>query len=500
MKNILPCFYYFVDWAVYLFLFLFLLFINMGAALTVAAPAIAGGSASSAKGAAAASSTAPRASASVNASSAENLGSREYWLHTYGEMKESPLTKRAQEVFQKVLSAADRRAGLEPMLFCLNYDGLPWAQSLADGSIILTQPGLAFCYQGKTLDQGDARLAFVLGHELAHQFNGDFWPYLFFRSLKKGGENRLAFQEVRKAVTDPKTLLAREFQADQYGILYAALAGFRTEEIVSQDTNFFLEWAQAADLSEAFPDQAGYPTPDERAVAIMLRLKEVSGRLGVFTLGVITYHLGWFEEAQGLFESFARSYPGREVLANTGITYLCQAYEGFCSSKEGRALPFTLSFGPQLTTRAESIRIRRKDPSRSNGGADQASGNLAGLSYKELIAKAIEYLKKAEDRDPFYFEAKNSLGCAYILEGKYHEAMAVLEAGLALKQNDHCLRNNLAVVSYLLGRQIESAKLISRAKEEWSKMAHQSPTARQNKAVLSRLEGKAGAGGRLSKD
>lgn len=136
----------------------------------------------------------------IEISARANKGSKEYWLMKYGQIKEGDLWCRAQEVFNNVLLSADKRTGIEPCLYIIDFDGLPWALSLADGAIILTKNGLTFCYHDKDLDRGDARLAFVLGHELAHQFNADFWPYHFFRSLEDEGEAALEFEGIKKLI------------------------------------------------------------------------------------------------------------------------------------------------------------------------------------------------------------------------------------------------------------------------------------------------------------
>jgi len=47
--------------------------------------------------------------------------------------------------------------------------------ALKDGTILLSQKGMEICYQAEDKNIGDARVAFVLGHEMAHLGNDDFW-------------------------------------------------------------------------------------------------------------------------------------------------------------------------------------------------------------------------------------------------------------------------------------------------------------------------------------
>lgn len=106
--------------------------------------------------------------------SSDEKGSRGYWLARYGEIRpeSNPLSRRSHDVFRKLLKALDRRKGIDPELIIINYSGSPLAQSLVDGTIILTKNALEFSYRDGDLDAGDSRLAFVVGHELTHLFSG----------------------------------------------------------------------------------------------------------------------------------------------------------------------------------------------------------------------------------------------------------------------------------------------------------------------------------------
>lgn len=219
---------------------------------------------------------------------ASDKGKADYWLGRYKEVKEGPLHTRTMNVFGKVQAAADRRKGVEPRLHIIDYSGLPWAQSLEDGSIILTRRAVEFCYSTKERETGDARLAFVIGHELAHQFNGDFWPYRFIASTGNNPE----FSGIKEAARSPDVIKTIELEADQYGAIYAALAGFRMDAVISKDANFFKEWSKAtySAMTGLSPD---HPTVNQRATAVVARLKEVTSRLELFHTGVLASSIGW---------------------------------------------------------------------------------------------------------------------------------------------------------------------------------------------------------------
>ncbi len=408
---------------------------------------------------------------------AEDRGKKEYWISKYGEVKESTLSIRAQEVFNRVLSASDRRAGIEPALYIINYNGAPWAQSLADGSIILSKNGLEFCYKNQSFEIGDARIAFVIGHELAHQFNGDFWHYKFLHTAEDDKESMRTFQDIKELARKPEMLLAKEIQADQYGIIYATLAGYNSDEIISEDKNFFLEWAEREN-PYTHSGKDILLLSKKRSKAVSMRLKEVSDRIVLFQLGVISYHIGRYDDALSLFNRFASYFPGREVYSNIGAIYLRLAYEKFLSSRTPESFPFLLSFGIDVKTRAETIDISR----------GFTEGRYRG--YKKLVRIAIKNLKKAIEHDPFYQEAKNSQGCAYILENKYYDAVSILEEVLKSAPYDRRVQNNLAVACILLGQEVASRQLTAKAEKLLMAAREEDYSAKSNWNSFQLMEGK----------
>lgn len=383
---------------------------------------------------------------------AEDKSERKYWLDKYGETEKNEFSQRANEVFHRVLAASDRRVGVEPALYIINYDGLPWAQSLADGSVMVTRKALQFCYTNHSPGEGDSRFAFVIGHELAHQFNGDFWHYKFLRKAGEESGGIQTFQDVKEVAKDPDMLAARELQADQYGVIYAALAGYNTDAIISRDKNFFLEWVEKETPHLGLSENR-LLSVKKRSQAVYLRLREASEKVILFELGVISYHLGRYDDSLGLFKRFASYFPGREVYSNIGTIYLRMAYDEFIQSRSSESFPFLLSFGIDINSRAEAISISR--------GFNEDKYQ----EYKRNARTAIEHLSKAIEYDPYYQEAKNSLGCAYMINGQYYESVSMLEEALKLTPDNWRVQNNLAVAYYMLGQTIESSALRQKAEK-----------------------------------
>ena len=95
------------------------------------------------------------------------------WLiKTFGELPpEHHLTLEARKVFERVRATADKRADRDPRLLLIRAADEPWAICLKDGTIVLTEKSLEFCYKDADKAVGDSRTAFVMGHEMAHAFS-----------------------------------------------------------------------------------------------------------------------------------------------------------------------------------------------------------------------------------------------------------------------------------------------------------------------------------------
>src|SRR5262245_55960074 len=143
-----------------------------------------------------------------------------WWIQNYGlaDPATTNFMSRAEVVFPRVAAAADKRANRLPTLVVLNAKGSPFAMALPDGSVLVTKGALQICYEGQPLDLGDSRLAFVLGHELAHLGNDDFWHAQAFEALEQHTSHDPSDGELQAEAKQ------REFHADAYGMLYMTIA------------------------------------------------------------------------------------------------------------------------------------------------------------------------------------------------------------------------------------------------------------------------------------
>ena len=390
-----------------------------------------------------------------------------FWKANYGELTpaDDPRAGRAAEIFARVLVAAGQRPGVVPRLFIVKGSGaaVPLAIALPDGGIIISPQVLDICYKDPA--KGDDRLAFILAHEIAHELKDDFWHLKFFEAVElsekaKPGDAAV-IDEVRTIANKSQEPLLKEMQCDEYGIVYASMAGFDTRAIVMEDdkVNFFRDFAAALDPEriKGTVRDAEHPTPEARAAAVRARLTQVLEVVDLFDLGLLFYRTGDFDRAGELFSEFLRYYPGREVYHDLAACHHQSALRAYREWKgKDKDFPFKLSLPVEAETRARKIVLRDKP------APDWEA------RFKDEIGKAVEAYRQALAQDPSYWLSANNLGCALLLQDNPYEAVAALQKALQLAPESPQVLNNLGVAFYLTENP-------PKAKEKWEAALKASP-------------------------
>ncbi len=374
-----------------------------------------------------------------------------WWIENYGVIseEEGPLVTRAEGVFNMVSMASDKMGNRIPKLLIIRSKGDPWAISLKDGTIILTHGALNVCYKGVAEEDGDSRLAFLLGHELAHLSNDDFWHAFAFTAV----EENLIYTEIKKALKaqlektgdikadDPesdKFIRTKELQADSYGIISMAIAGYDPRAIVDDSNNFFEEWVSQTTSAAAYEDPR-HPGPEMRSEFLRSQLSAVVETIDYFTFGVNLYQLGRYSDAILLFDAFSEHFPGREVFNNLGLSHYQLAMR-FLSSCD-RELPLRFKLSTVFDTETRARRTRGK------GRSDCVKNKI----FLQHINNATGYLNLALNKDPTYLPARINLSSALITAGRYSSAMSMADEALEIEPGNPEALSNKAVALYLFG-------------------------------------------------
>src|SRR5262249_26347222 len=183
---------------------------------------------------------------------------------------------------------------------------------------------------------------------IAHQLYNDFSHIRFFQASK----SPLASTFVLEKLVD------NELHADWQGSLYAAMAGFHTQAIVTLDrhVDFFAEWIRAIERIGGVSVEQMRPTPQERAEALRNRLRQIVDQTPMFQVGLWLTYAGNYPSAIQAFEHFHTVFPSREVSHNLAASHhqlALHAYQAW--KKDVPVLPFQLSLAIDPITRASWI-------------------------------------------------------------------------------------------------------------------------------------------------
>jgi tetratricopeptide (TPR) repeat protein len=388
----------------------------------------------------------------------------DHWRKNYEELRptEDPHAARAHSIFQRLLHTAGKRPGVVPRLLITKNDPLniTLPVALPDGWIVLSKGTLDMAYHDPT--RGDDRLAFVLAHEIAHQLKDDFWHLKFFQAIAvsttQDPQRRKVLEEVRDIVVEQ--VLAKELQADEQGIVYASMAGFNTNAIVTEDdqVNFFAAWVRALEprRSSGIPQDRAYPTTKQRAEVVKARLKQILDKTEVFKVGLWFYQAGNYPRAILALEHFLQFFPSREVYHNLASSHhqLALQYHGLWRSDAG-AVPFKLSLAVDPVTRASTISLR------GSAGHGKSPAEL----FRDHLDRTIEFYKTAISLDPSYVLSYNNLGCALLMQDDAYKAIATLQDALKIAPNSPEALNNLGVAFFYAENPRQARAHLARARE-----------------------------------
>ncbi|MFP3939626.1 MAG: hypothetical protein ACLF0P_04910 [Thermoanaerobaculia bacterium] len=378
----------------------------------------------------------------------DRLATSEPWRDAYREVTGHPALDRARAVFEGIRHAAGQNAEL----LLLEVARGPLALALADDTIVLSREALDRCYRTGEGAAGDARLAFVLGHELAHLANGDFWHASAFttvRSARNPSAELRALQELlAQDATDRQVL---ELKADDAGILATILAGYDPEPLLSGSRTFFEEWVggPAGQVVYADPD---HPGTAQRAEFLRVRLERVAGEVETFHRGVAAFRRAEalareapgkdapgravlpevadaYAEAAARFEEVRRIFPGREVLSNLALARLRLAAAALAACDGTLVRRYYLPAALDPVTLAERARLRGE-------GSHHSSPCFEHPEYRENVDEAVRLLDEAVRRDPAYLPARLHLVAALVLDERGAGAVVAAEEAVARGPED----------------------------------------------------------------
>lgn len=382
----------------------------------------------------------------------------DFWQENYTGLTkyDDARVNRAYRIFKRIVKAAGHRPGVEPRLQIIREDphNMALPISIPDGWIILSKKVLDICYQDT--DKGDARLAFVLAHEIAHQLEDDFWHMKFFQAMASSHINDDKVKgELQKIIKDSDRILAKELRADELGIIYLMMAGYDVNAIINTDNNdnFFTQWEYGINPKRLHSEKKytpTHPSAQQRTAAVRSRLQQVADKGDFFNLGLWFYQAGDFKRAQLAFSEFRQYYPGREVYHNLASSYHQLAILYYKpSALEQKQLPFQLALAVDPLNRANRIAYRSKP------NADDL--------FRQHINIAIANYQKAIALDPEYVISYSNLASAWLLLNQPYKAIASLQDAEKHNPLDPMLLSNMGVAFYYAHNMVKAREYLQLA-------------------------------------
>ena len=358
-----------------------------------------------------------------------------YWKSQVIEAKTDSDVAMAHSVFNVLLRTWDS-ARVEPNLYVVKSSSGPWAASLADGNILLSQSAINISKQyGKQYTEH--LLAFILGHELAHQRAEDLWHQKFLR-LAGSQAPELQAQLLKDLKINPDSIAdleRREAQADHDGLLIMSSVGYDPFKVIDHK-DFFTTWVEnlwqisCSEQNIAATVKLACKKARTRALRTRTQLTTVATQNTLFELGIQAYVAGNYKQARQFFSAFGKEYPNSTIFTNIGLTYLQRAIDlekeiAALDSKRAVFLyPIALAENPFPKTGQQSHAMANK-----RGAADILIAQLNSKKHDQL-EHAITQFEKAIRLQPqnrlnyillasSYLVDDNVFMSRGILQGKY---------------------------------------------------------------------------------
>jgi len=368
-----------------------------------------------------------------------------FYIDNYGELtiQQDPRVAEAQRVFKRVRAVADQNSKRLAKLVVINNKNNVWAIALPAGHIVLSRQVLDIVHHNASVEIAEARLAFVLGHELAHLANDDFWHY----EVESFMQNTADAKKISEFINQNFEARQAELAADDKGYLYAAMAGYPVDQLLrgrateqsgmdkrDADQDFFTFWMQQTNAKAS----SSHPAAKDRAELLRQRLNQLNKKLSLFRFGSRLAHFGFCNDAIYFLKEFQQSFPGRSVLNNLGLCFLQQARSQMPEQQLAFYwLPLTLDTRSRAATLNKRGVVPRTRGSTTNLEISKQflkNYSAENNSVSGYLEDAVNVLTLSIEKDTWYLPARINLAIAYLYQGKPHQARAVLAE--ARKQSD----------------------------------------------------------------
>lgn len=304
-----------------------------------------------------------------------------------------------------------------------------------------------FCGQ----DNFDDKLAYILGHELAHHYLSHSW----MANTGLGYSSSIGnYIEENSPMYSKDQRKLSESQADLYAGFYGMISGYNTLANAKQTLESVYD---AYKLPKVI---SGYPSYDERIEIIDSKIDNANDLALVFEMGNILLLNKNYELSKYCYEFILKQFNSREIYNNLGLSYLL--YGVSISDESINSLLFPISL--DQTTRAK-VSVTR-------------SGDLT-YNPTQMFEVALKQFIKAQNLDSKYQPVKQNIIVAeFLLLGNYKSRVDFIKSRSEL---DSKLITDLKVINMIIEE--KSLKKIKKAAKKGSTISELNILNPQNKAT-----------------
>ncbi len=384
----------------------------------------------------------------IDSSSEISIGQRlgEQVTSRFGRVDDSALETRLGGILKKLAQVADRPEHELRYRIVLVDVAMINALTLPGGTILVFR-GLIDLIKNRLGDRDDVWAA-VLGHECAHAaLRHGMGMIQVASSMVADGRTTAS---LGPGAVDLASLLntvsrAHEFEADQFGVLYAYRAGFNPAASLP------LHEQMRAVMGEV-PRGMTHPQHSERIERMRDYLLELRSHVHGFDLGVKALKDGDYAQAGSRFEIFLGVYPDSlSARSNLGVALHRQALAALPPSSN-----FRRSTDVDPESRARKIELRA-------GEAEVAGLKPKAKIDERLLREAIGEYQATLAIDPRYTHAQVNLGAALDDLKDRKGARTTLEQAVRSAPQSKEAWNNLGAVAAETGDTTRALEALQKA-------------------------------------
>ena len=345
----------------------------------------------------------------------------------FGRIDDPALDERLNKILKKLTAVSDRPE--RELRYRVVLVDVPMINALTlPGGTILVFRGLIDLVKN-TMGNTDDAYASVLGHECAHAaLRHGMGMIQVASSLSLGSGKAFAGGAGDLAGLLNTVSRAHEFEADQFGALYAYRAGYNPGQAI------LLHEKMLKAMGE-IPRGMTHPTHAERVTRVRDYLLDLRAKVHGFDLAVKSLGSGDYDNAIGRFEVFLGVFPdSTSARSNLGVALHRKALTALEPSSR-----FRRATDVDPNSRARKIELRA------------ATATVAGLKGpkvdERMLRDAVAEYQAALAIDPSYVKAQVNLGAALDDLKDHRGARATLERAVRMAPESKEAWNNLGAVA-----------------------------------------------------